>query len=164
VLQIDGDPRPAPRPDLHRDDGFDDDHTLTTPSAIRTNKQGGAGSKSSKKTLIQLTVIGICVLGTAAMLLIEPDESTSATAERPSFESIVETTLAKSPETATRTLLPRLQFAQAALVRGNEQLARERFLKLRDQLLRQMGSHSKQDADDVARMLRYVESQLGQLQ
>jgi hypothetical protein len=165
VLQADGDPRPAPRPDSFRDDGNLVDPQAETPS-VRTAGSAGdaAGTKSSKKTLIQLAIIGICALAAAAMLLMDRDGTTSATAERPSFESIVETTLAQNQGTSARVLLPRLQYAQAALVRGNNQFARERFLKLRDQLVQQKVSHSEPVAADLARMLRYVEFQLGQLQ
>jgi hypothetical protein len=93
---------------------------------------------------------------------VDRDRAASASIDRPTFESIVETTLAQSPGSPARQLLPHLQYAQAALVRGNNSLGRERFLKLRDRLVRQKEPRSE-DAAYVARMLQYVEFQLGRL-
>ena len=159
VLEIDGDPRPSSRPETRPDDGFATDETA--PQLLAPAAGEEVAAKKSSSTMVQLAVIGLCILGMAAMLTMRGGEETAAAANRPTFESIVQTTLAAEKEDVTRTLLPRLQYAQAALVRGNGQLARRQFLRLRDQLVRQHESLPTDQRGGVQRMLQYVEYQLG---
>ena len=164
VLEIDGDPRPCPRPEARVDDGFpDEDGTASADAATAGAAGGSAAKKKSSSTLVQLGIIGFCVLGMAAFLTMGGGEETNA-AKRPTFEGIVETTLAKDTNVAARALLPRLQYAQAAFVRGHDQLAKQRFLKLRDQLVRQSETLTEKDLEDAKQMLDYVEFRLSQLQ
>jgi hypothetical protein len=109
-------------------------------------------------------VIGLCILGMAAMLTMRGGDEAGAAADRPSFDSIVRTTLDAERDSVTRALLPRLQYAQAALVRGNRSLARRHFLRLRDQLVRQRESLPEDQREGLQPMLQYVEYQLGRSQ
>jgi hypothetical protein len=160
VLETNGDPRPCPRPDAWSDNGDGmEPAALTSPDAPA--EAPDAIAKQSSSTMIQLAVIGVCVLAIAAFLTMGGGEDT-ASPDRPTFEAIVEETL--PGDGPLRSLLPRLQYAQAALVRGNDQLARQRFLKLRDQLVLARQSLPTDQEDGARRMLEYVEYRLSQLQ
>jgi hypothetical protein len=159
VLEIDGDPRPSPRPEARSDDGFATDDAA--PQRLEPAAAAEATTKKSSSSMVQLAVIGLCILGMAAMLTMRGGADSAAAANRPSFESIVRDTLAEENDDVTRALLPRLQYAQAQLVRGNGQLARLHFQRLRDQLVRQREALSDDQRDGVERMLQYVEYQLG---
>jgi hypothetical protein len=163
VLEIDGDPRPSPRPEARsEDDGFAADDAA--PKLLEPMAAADATKKKSSGTMVQLAVIGLCVLGMAAMLTMRGGADTASAANRPSFASIVRATLAEEDDDVTRALLPRLQYAQAALVRGNGQLARRQFLRLRDQLVRQREALPDAEREGVERMLQYVEYQLSRRQ
>jgi hypothetical protein len=84
-----------------------------------------------------------------------------AATDRPTFNEIVQASLTK--EEPYRDIVRRLQFAQAAFVRGNTTLARERFLKLRDQLVNHVDSLDAKAQADEKTVLSYVEYRLGQL-
>src|SRR5687767_8123712 len=133
VLTIDGDPRPSARPEARSDDGFA--AVDAAPQLLEPATAAESTAKKSSSTMVQLAIIGLCILGMVAMLTMRGGEDATSAANRPSFDSIVRTTLASEKDDATRALLPRLQYAQAALVRGNGQLARRHFLRLRDQLI-----------------------------
>ena len=155
VLKIDGDPRPTQRPDAWEGDRGAENEAASFGDAA-TDAQTPV--KKSTGTLVQLGVIGLCILGMAAFLTMKPNPD-AASPNRPTFESLVETALSK--EGRARTMLPRLQYAQAAVVRGHKELARERFLKLRDQLVKLNESPSKEEQDNLQPMLQYVEYRLG---
>jgi hypothetical protein len=163
VLEVDGDSRPSPRPETRHDDDFataDAGPLLAEPAAAAETPK-----KKSSSTMVQLAIIGLCILGMAAMLTMGGSEEPASAANQPSFASIVRTTLAEeNNDDVTRALLPRLQYAQAALVRGNSQLARRHFLRLRDQLVRQREALPEDQREGLQRMLQYVEYQLGRLQ
>ena len=160
LLEVDGDPRPSPRPESRAEDAYAGGNGAALVDAA--GAAGEAAAKKSSGTLVQLGIIGICVLGMAALLTMGGGSDADAP-ERPTFEAIVKETLAKQDDDSRR-LLPRLQYAQAALERGHQELARERFLKLRDQLVRHKESLPADDRTDTERMLSYVEFQLGQPQ
>lgn len=161
VLEVDGDPRPSPRQEPRLEDGFVDDVESRAAGTAAAGSAGDAAAKKKKSsTLVQLAVIGICVVMMAGFLLLKPGGGETAAPNRPSFDAIVRESLAK--DEASRAVVRRLQYAQAALVRGNTALARERFLYLRDQLMDQDESLSAEDQADAKRILAYVEYRLGQ--
>lgn len=158
-LAIDGDPHPSPRPET-RDDEFD------TADEVAPAADAAAPEAAKKKSnsLVQLAVIGFCVLGMGAFLTMgRGGSSEAAKVDRPTFGGIVETTLKSEESDPMRVMLPRLQYAQAALVRDNKVLARERFQKLRDQLVRQTEKLPEKGGDNAQKMLEYVEFQLNQM-
>ena len=161
LLEIDGDPRPSPRPETHIDDVYAAENGDAVAGAATS--ANAAAAKKSSGTLVQLGIIAFCVLGMAALLTMGGGEADTATQERPTFDAIVENGLA-NPEDPSSALLPRLQFAETAIVRNHRELARERFLKLRDQLVRQKESLPADSRDGIERMLSYVEFRLSQLQ
>jgi hypothetical protein len=161
-LVVDGDLRPAPRADLPAADGFADDRESLLVDAAATEAEAAAAAKKSKSSLIQMAIIGVCVLAVLAMLMMKNGGGgeTSA-ADRPTFNEIVQDSLKK--DEAHRAIVHRLQYAQAALVRGNDMLARERFSKLRDQLVNHVDTLQGDAQADAKKVLSYVEYRLGQL-
>jgi hypothetical protein len=163
VLAIDGDPRPCPRPETPMDDGFDDERGAPagSPAAAITSE---AAKKAKSKSLMQMAIIGICVVGTGALLLLSRGGRFEAAPapNRPSFDAIVVSSLKKGDN--IRALVQKLQFAQSFIVRGHSEYAKLCFADLRDQLIRQMDSLPPADRKDAEVIRDYVEMQLGQLQ
>jgi hypothetical protein len=85
----------------------------------------------------------------------------AAAADRPTFNELVTESESKDP--AHQAIIRRLQYAQAAIVRGNLQLAHEQFSLLRDHLVSHAKSLSGDAKKDAERVLSYVEYRLGQL-
>ena len=160
ALEVDGDPQPAPRPESHFDDGSGD-AAQSLPLDAAAGTAAGAASKKSKSSLVQLGIIGVCILGIAGLLMMKNSGGAQAAPDRPTFNELVQASLTK--DDAQRTVVQRLQYAQAALVRGNGRLARQRFLRLRDQLVQHDDSLSAEDQADLDRIRSYVEYRLGQL-
>jgi hypothetical protein len=107
-------------------------------------------------------IIGFCVLAIAGLLMIKNGGGgETAAVDRPTFNDIVEASLTK--DEAHRAIVRRLQYAQSALVRGYSALARDRFLKLRDQLVNHVDSLEAEPQADAEKVLSYVEYRLGQL-
>jgi hypothetical protein len=163
VLAFDGDPRPCPRPETPMDDGFDDEQAAPTGApAVAASSE--TASKAKSKSLLQMAVIGLCVLGTGALLLISRSGGFEAAPapNRPTFNAIVVSSLTKGDN--IRMLVQKLQFAQSFIVRGHDDYAKICFADLRDQLIRQMDSLPPADRKDAEVIRDYVEMQLGQLQ
>ncbi len=157
-LEVDGDPRPSPRPEaLAADSVIGVEETMAISGEVSE-----APSKKSSGTMIQLGVIGFCVLAMGAFLTMNRGDDTAA-ADRPTFDAIVKSSLAASENSVAKRLLPRLQFAQSAVVRGNVKLANERFSALRDRLILQIESLRGDDRKQAEMVLDYVEYQLGRL-
>lgn len=161
-LAFDGDPQPSPRPESRRD-GFEIDEQAAPAGAAAGAVDEAAAKKKSSSSMVQMAVIGLCVLGMAAFLTMGGGDD-AAKADRPTFEGIVEATLAADKDDPMREFLPRLQYAQAGMVRGHRELAKQRFLKLRDQLVRQSDTLPEKGQEGAKRMLDYVEFRLSQLQ
>lgn len=160
VMNIDGDPRPCPRPETRADDGFaiDDRSTLAADAAGAASAK--AGTKSSSKSLVQLAIIGTCVVATGAFLMMPRGGETPAQ-NLPSFDAIVVASLNKDDN--IRALIQQLQYAQSFLVRGHYDFARARFSMLRDRLVHEKDSLPEADRKDAQQILDYVEYRLSQL-
>jgi len=161
-LAFDGDPQPSPRPESRRDDSFATDEVAPVAGAAAGVIDEAAAKKKSSSSMMQMAIIGLCVLGMGAFLTMGGSDD-SAKVDRPTFEGIVQSTLASEKDDPMREFLPRLQYAQAALVRNHSELSKERFLKLRDQLVRQTDTLPEKGREGAKRMLDYVEYRLSQL-
>jgi hypothetical protein len=164
ALEVDGDPRPTPRADSRGDDRFGDAAaTLPMGAAAADAATDEAAATKSKSSMLQMAVIGICVLAMAAMLLLKNagGGESAAAADRPTFNELVTESTSKDP--AHQAVIRRLQYAQAAIVRGNLKLAHERFSLLRDHLVSHADSLTGDAKKDAERVLSYVEYRLGQL-
>jgi hypothetical protein len=160
VLEVDGDSRPSPRPDSITRDNADTSDDVAIDAA--DSSQGTTAAKKSSSTMIQLGVIAFCLLGMGAFLTMNRGGG-ATTANRPTFDAIVKESLAASEGSAMRKLLPQLQYAQAAVVRGNAEVARVRFSRLRDRLVSQIDSLSGDSRKQAETALDYVEYQLSRL-
>lgn len=160
LLTFDGDPRPTPRPDSRTDDGFDEPQMAAAGESAQPGTPEQAQKAKSKSTM-QLLVIGLCVAA-GGLLLMASGDTEEAAADRPTFSQIVETSLKKGDN--IRTLVQKLQYAESFIVRGNDDVARQQFSELRDQLTRQMDSLSADDQKDAKSIQEYVEMRLSQLQ
>lgn len=165
ALELDGDPAPCIRPAITRDPreqpgsapdgsaerGFDwDEGALETKTA----------RPSSSQSVMQLAVTALCVIG-CVLLLMWNNSTTPSDAAAPTFSQIVDEALA-SKETS-RSLIQRLQYAQAALVQGDPTTAKEWFGRLRDDLLREEDRITREKRTVEPRILLYVEQRLGEL-
>ena len=168
VLSIDGDPRPAPRPDSHYEDGFNAAAEPDLAEAAVDGESADAATQKKKSTssLIQVAIIIGCIAAVAGMLMMKRGGSSGdkPSADRPTFEQIVQDSLSK--DASYRAIVRRLQYAQAAIVRfgdrGNK-VARERFATLRDQLVHHVDNLQGDAKTDVERVLSYVEYRLGRM-
>lgn len=157
VLQVNGDPRPCPRPsNSNRDDDSDFEIEDVSPDVADAD----ATAKKPSKTVMQLAIIGFCVLGGAAFLAMPESEAAVETQEIPTFEMLVDESLAIGAPARDR--LQRLQHAESALVRGHYDLAKARFSTLRTQLVRGIDSLPQGKRNDLNRYLQYVEYQMSQ--
>ena len=115
---------------------------------------------AKSRNVAQLAVTLLCVVG-CGLLLVWNQQSGSSTALAPSFTKIVNDALA-SKETS-RSLIQRLQYAQATLVRGDRETARTWFGGLRDDLLRREERITRENKVVEMEILRFVEDRLGEL-
>ncbi len=163
VLAIDGDPRPAPRPEAQTDTGYgyEPDIAAGEPAAILTPE---AAKKAHTKSLIQMAIIGLCVVGMGGLLLLNNMSGSAGVpaANRPTFNDIVVKSL--DQDETVRTFVQKMQFAQSFIVRGHYDFAKLCFAELRDQLIRQTPSMPEADRKFADAIREYSETQLGQLQ
>jgi hypothetical protein len=164
-LEVDGDPRPTPRPDSHFDDGFGDDVASLPMDAASAGTAEEAAAKKSKSSMLQMAIIGICVVALAGMLMMKnAGGGEKPAADRPTFSQLVQESLTKGEP--HQDIVRRLQYAQAAIVRygtRSNKVAHDRFSKLRDQLVSHVDSLAGEEKTDAERVLSYVEYQLGRL-
>lgn len=163
TLAFDGDPRPSPRPDARFADGIDEPEVAIdgTASGAATAE---AAQKAKSKSMLQMLIILVCVLATGGLLYLNNTGGfdTAPPANRPNFNSIVESSLKKGPN--IRSIVERLQYAQSFVVRGNLEQARLRYAELRDQLVSQIDTMPADEKKDAEVIRDFVEMQLGQLQ
>jgi hypothetical protein len=160
VLAFDGDPRPSPRADSRMDDGFDDQPAIAGDAPAAATPE--AAQKAKSKSLVQMVVIGACVLAAGGLLLLNNMSGGEAPAkDRPSFNTIVASSLKKND--TVRTYVQKMQYAQSFIVRGHSARAKVLYAELRDQLMRQMEGLPPADKADAQVIRDYVELQLAQL-
>ncbi len=185
AIEFDEDPSPATKPSVHastRHSSTDSPPSeVGSPrvSQVRPTISSGPSvidSKSSpvksSSTWMQIVVIALCVA--AVGILLTRDRMMrhrGVGGQLPSFDQLVEK--ARQHESVGDTpsqgpLLQQLQFAEAAMVRGNASAARQRYSHVRAKLLPR-ASGIAPDADDPAKaslheeMFRWVEWRLSQL-
>ncbi len=167
VLDVGEDPAPTGQP---RNRGGDDvasqeEPAISTRNSVSARHRNGSvpaagvdvASKSSRFG-IQLGVILACVVGSILLLARHQLQARPDAQPPPQFAEVIQTALA-SP-TTSRELVARLQFAEAAVVRGDKQAAVERFERLRDDLLPQRESFVTDRRDPELAMLDYIEFRL----
>ncbi len=159
VLEVDGDSAPSPKPIESKSARDEDD--VAAPGGFSKDPTVSGTMRKSKSYGKPLVITLVCLLALSALLLMDNPSSEPSTLA-PSFSSIVQMSL-KSAETP-QILVQRLQFAQAALVRGNRELARQEFSALRDDLLQQVESFRASNREAEIAILEFVDFQLGNIQ
>lgn len=168
ALDLGDDPSPSPKPS----------DRATAPwhgAAVPPEKAGqnesaprrDAGQQESSSLLLQLGVIIGCVVISTLLLTKDRWMGTSEEAKSlPSFTQVVQR--ARQQPSFDEPLLQRFQFAEAAMIRRHEDVARTYFSRVRSQLLRDRaqadGTLRSSDADALSdQMLRWVEHRLSEL-
>ena len=160
--EIDGDPAPSPSPDnaSMEEDRHD---SAELGSAETADAASDETSPKSSKSMVQLSVIGACML--CCVIFVGSGSGDSQTETNvPDFAQIVATSMEEDVPTSARKVVQQLQLAQAALVRGHQELAKRRFAKLRDRLVIKRDELTVADRQLELQALAYVEFRLGQLQ
>jgi hypothetical protein len=160
-LIIDGDAAPSllPIPDVNATEGGQsggtDGHVTGARRGAKADPRKDNGSKWGA-----WAVTALCLAGCAGLLLWQGrgvDTKSSAL----SFSAIIDESL--KSENTSHDLVQRLQYAQAAFGRGDHEVAREWFARLRDDLLKQDDRLSREGKDTEIKILRFAEYQLGKL-
>jgi hypothetical protein len=159
-LQSTGDPAPSrvdPRIGLPLPEG-----DATDAGGEEDEEVARSEKKTDSKTIFQLAVIAVCIVGCGLLIAyknMEPPEA--ETAELPERSEIVQACL-ESPNVSPE-IVQSLQYAELAMVRGDKEKARERFDRLRDVLLwnRETTETSPDRVED--QLLAYVVARLGDL-
>lgn len=160
VLEIDGDPSPSPRPAVAPLDALPDDKQKDTNRATPTEPTRDASKARKAKSTLPWVISGICLVGVLLLLLSDVPSSASPQ-DVPSFESLV--TAALESESTSRLLIRRLQDAEATLLRGNSEGSAQKFMKIRDDLLKQRPRFRALNKSGELAILDYVQHKLNEL-
>ena len=132
----------------------------------RVNKSASKTSSSGTRTMIQLLVTGVCIVGCVLLLIRDQSRSTGPETNL-EFAEVISNSSAN--EQVSPELIQRLQYAEAQRVRGRDDAARKAYLSLRNDLIsasNETGSRgdrtsdSKTDLDE--QILLFIESRLAQ--
>ncbi|MEM9586576.1 MAG: hypothetical protein AAGA03_04790 [Planctomycetota bacterium] len=172
AIECDADPTPAAAPigtpaaspatpelDAVHAQSTAQSNTRATDRSAAQSATPGASDKPSSNTLLQVVVILVCVVGGALLLVRHQIRQTAeTTVPVASFSSIVQQ-VRQSSDSEMQKLLHHLQYAEAAMVRGDRRAARKRFGKVRNML--RVGESS--DAPEQVSMMKWVDHRLRQL-
>lgn len=120
---------------------------------------GKTKPSGSSKTVIQLSVTALCVVGSVLLLIRDANKDKPA-ADTPVFSTIVTDAMAAGSSTE---LIQRLQYAESLRVRGDNERATIRFGRLRDDLLAQREQLTAEARKPEFQILQLVESRLAEL-
>ena len=157
LLAVEQDPAPGPAPAGYQDQGDKDDGPVILSDDTATVEDEESKAKK-RQTNMQIMVIILCVLGSVLMLAFKPNGTTKAKTPAVSFSSLIDTSL--ESDTTSRKLVQHLQFAQAAVVRGDLRSAKRRFSEIRDRLVKQFNQSDVQEDETRRAILKFVELQL----
>ena len=120
----------------------------------------GSPPSSTAKTLAQLAVTVLCIVG--CVLLLARDQQRKAPKEQgPTFAELV--TEAIETPTTSRELVQRIQYAEGLRLRGQRRAAMSAFEQLRDDLHPHRQQFATDDRQTELKLLALVESRLGEL-
>jgi hypothetical protein len=157
VLTASGDPAPSPRPTT---DAYFPDEVDSKPAAAASVDEEAEPTVQPPKRIMELTVIVLCVIAGASLLLRGQLQKPKQTAQpKISFEKLVTELQPQYPR-----LVHRLQYTRAASLRGNEEAAIEGYQSLADDLTEHTEAAKNSADPQLAEALRYVIDQLDRLQ
>lgn len=157
VLQVEGNPAPAPR-QARQQLRADVVAPALPTDAPPPNAAAPAAEADGNNSLMQIGVIAVCVLGCIGMILFAPKKETK-TSDCPPFEQVL--TAVQKAESVPRPLVARFQEAQAVYRRQRLNTAREQFLKLRDEAQQLRPTAVDTEAHEL--LLKYLKCRILQL-
>lgn len=160
LLRVAGDPAPSAKPAASNP--WEGDPELADETHVSGRDPVSAEARPiqavSRSRMASWLVTGICAAALMALLLVDPPRPAAGSTAF-SFASVVQNAM-KSPRTSP-ALVRRLQHAQAALIRGDRDAARQYFSDLRDDLLQQNDRFLAEHREPELAILAFVEQQLG---
>jgi len=162
LLECDADPTPVPMRAAEPFAAMNDAEFTADPEPEIAAVPQETSPKDNSSFMLQLAVTVLCILGCIGLLARESMKGQTADRrEPPSFAAVVR----NANETTTASeLVQRLQYAEAAVVRGNRKSARTRFGKLRDDLIPLKEQFVANERTAELAILDFVEYRLGQLE
>lgn len=161
VLDVDEDPQPAPARERLLPDWSETDTAATaSPPSPAVDTPSPANARNRQRAMFQVVVIVAC-FGGCVLLVLRDRARQPQVRNLPSFSSLVAESLAD--EQVSRDLIGRLQYAEAAVVRGRSDLAAKRFGSLRDDLIHSEPAGLKRH-EFRQRILDFIELRLQQLE
>ena len=139
---------------------FDDETDVAeNHSAAKEQEQAENKSSSSAKTMMQLAITLLCVVG-CALLLLRDQNRNSGPESGPGFSEIV--TSAVENADVSSELIRRIQHAETQRIRGRREIAREQYQSIRDDIIAaRVNRHSDgASASPVAQILRFIQTRL----
>ena len=129
------------------------------PASVATD----AKSSDGFKTMMQLVVTTTCLVVCAAMMLYKPNQNGGdGSMSTISFEKLIAD--ARNSASTSTALIQRVQFAEAAIVRGDPETASKRFVQLRDDLIPQRDRFETEHREPELAIVQFVEKRLSDLQ
>lgn len=158
ILEATGDGRPEPRPKERHDlEPMPDE-----PAGAEPTSDSPPGD--SAKTIVQIAVILVCLLGVAWMLL-NPGTGKQTSAQRPAIAPVLES-VDWSKTSPTHHLTVLVRNAEMSRLRGDLKKARAKYEEIRDQWRRRqeaLENAGQELPQDEETLLRFVVHQLADL-
>ena len=156
-LLLDFDEQPDSGLSFEYEDEFDEDTEQSPETRKDVSELTGSAQKgSSSKTIVQLAVTAICVVGCVLLLL--RDQTRARPAVQTSLQEILDLNATGSAE--DQGMIRRLQYAETMKVRGRKKLARQEFKHLRDELLEEVENSVGQENEFHAKVMNFVQLRL----
>lgn len=158
VLTASGDPAPSPRPTT--DALYFPEEAESKPVQAEVESEELEPGMQPPKRIMELTVIVLCVIG-GALLLLRGQIKKPKQAETPkvSFQELITDLKPEYPR-----LVHRLQFARAEALRGHDEQAIANYQSLADDLAEKTDSARNTTDKQLIKTLHYVIDQLDRLQ
>lgn len=113
-------------------------------------------AKNSSKTVVQLAVTALCIVGCVLLLL--RDQNRSKPTVQISLQEVVDANVGDS--TQNHQLVQRVQFAESQRVRGRAKAATKEFQFIRDDLVGSQAESGGEAAEFQSKVLMFVQSRL----
>ena len=115
-----------------------------------------AAKNSTSKTVVQLAVTALCIVGCVLLLL--RDQNRSKPTVQISLQEVVDAHLGNSIQ--NHQLVQRVQFAESQRVRGRAKAATKEFQFIRDDLVGSQAEPGGEAAEFQSKVLMFVQSRL----
>ena len=127
------------------------------PASVQAEKRQ-ASTSGSAKTMVQLGVTLLCILGCVLLLVRDANRKAPKT-DAPDLASIVSSGL-ENPKVANE-LVHRVQHAEQQRIRGQEEASRSEFLSIRNDLMVSGQASAEEDLDPI---VAFVQARLSDLE